>query len=377
MLRAGFVRNLAVIALVAVSCGPSHGTAPPPASKSNASAARQQCPADQTTPHFVPAPPSNRNLEIVFFKGSQRFLVRDITDILHPTTVSTFDDLWKAQFVSSSEISYTKGTDLIRFALAGSPRVVVAHCVATNAFAWNSTGTNAAYITINRDTSAGELHLVGGGRNRMASSMPPMGITGCESRTCADDFDFRLMYSPDGAYLSFIKNFGGAPNLRIWNSDGQLLQSVDSSPSDFKTGPAMSAWSGDSFYWRDGQGIEMWHRGTQSLALPGVRWIRPKASPGGNQIVYETRDVSGTAHIYLLDTRSNVSRELIKSRSEPAYLNAHLIWYQEERPCDAKDQCPPETTTIPSGKTDVYDLQDNTETESVIDTVWDVWPHPA
>jgi len=204
-----------------------------------------------------------------------------------------------------------------------------------------------------------------------------MGITGCESRTCADDFDFRLMYSPDGAYLSFIKNFGGAPNLRIWNSDGQLLQSVDSSPSDFKTGPAMSAWSGDSFYWRDGQGIEMWHGGTQSLALPGVRWIRPKASPGGNQIVYETRDVSGTAHIYLLDTRSNVSRELIKSRSEPAYLNAHLIWYQEERPCDAKDQCPPETTTIPSGKTDVYDLQDNTETESVIDTVWDVWPHGA
>src|SRR5260370_24591064 len=138
MLRAGFVRNLAVVALVAVSCGPWHGTASPPTSKSNASAARQQCPANQTAPHFVPAPPSNRNLEIIFFKASQRFVVRDITDILHPTTVSTFDDLWRAQFISSSEISYTKATDLIRFALAGLPQGFVAPFLATQAFHSNA-----------------------------------------------------------------------------------------------------------------------------------------------------------------------------------------------------------------------------------------------
>jgi hypothetical protein len=79
-----------------------------------------------------------------------------------------------------------------------------------------------------------------------------------------------------------------------------------------------------------------------------------------------------------LDTTSGKARELKSSRSEPAFLNAHLIWYREERPCRSGDGWPCGVeSTVASGKTFIYDLQDNTETESVIDYVFDVWPHAA
>lgn len=138
----------------------------------------------------------------------------------------------------------------------------------------------------------------------------------------------------------------------------------------------MSVWSGSTFYFRDTKGVEMWRSGAESLLLPEVRWIRPRASPAGGQIVYETRDAAGTAHVHLLDTASGKVRDLANARSEPAFLNSHLIWYREERLCTPSDKCVvgPTTTT---GRTFIYDLADGTETESKIASVSDSWPHPA
>jgi hypothetical protein len=374
MLRAGFVRNVAVVALVAVSCGPSHGTAPPPASKSNASAARQQCPANQTAPHFVPAPPSNRNLEIVWFKGSPKFIVRDITDILHPTTVSSFDD-WGLQFVSASELAYSTGS-LIRMPLSGSPKTHVASCV--DWFAWSPDGTSAAYVHaayFGLGDQQSELHFVSAGENRVVGSLPRWGASGCESRMCAERFGGGFSYSPNGTYVSFVLDIAGQV-FRIWSSDGTVLKSIEA------TGvatPKMPVWSGNAFYWRDEKGVEVWRDGVQSLLLPGLAWIHPNASPAGGQILFQSRDSAGTAHVDLLDTSTGKVREIVKSRSGPRFLNSHLIWYVEERPCVSGDSypCGPESTTIETGKTYIYDLQDNTETESVIAAVFDVWPHGA
>jgi hypothetical protein len=76
----------------------------------------------------------------------------------------------------------------------------------------------------------------------------------------------------------------------------------------------------------------------------------------------------------MLDTLTGNGRELKSSRSEPAFLNAHLIWYEGEVPC-APGSCLAATTA--SGKYYIYDLRDGTETQSIISAVWDVWPHPA
>jgi hypothetical protein len=138
----------------------------------------------------------------------------------------------------------------------------------------------------------------------------------------------------------------------------------------------MSVWSGNALYWRDDKGVEMWRDGSQSLVLPGVSWIRPHASPAGGQIVYETRDANySTAHVFLLDTATGQTRQLAQSRSEPAFLDSHDVWYMGERPCASSDPCVvgPTIATRPY----IYDLQSGTEYQSIITTVWDVWPHPA
>jgi Tol biopolymer transport system component len=240
-------------------------------------------------------------------------------------------------------------------------------------FAWNPDGSSVAYLMGTEGAGLSDLYIDRGGQSRKVDSVPvPRGI-GCESRTCADAWDVRMIYSPNGAYIS-LNYVPGVGVFRIWTADGRVLKSMDSSRA------TMSVWSGDSFYWRDEKGVERWRDGQQSLVLPGVSWIRPHASPAGGQIVYETRDAGiGKAHVYLLDTASGNTRELKTSRSEPAFLNSHLISYKEERPCASGDgwPCSSEATTIETGKTYIYDLQDNTETESVIAAVFDVWPHAA
>jgi hypothetical protein len=195
---------------------------------------------------------------------------------------------------------------------------------------------------------------------------------GCPYRDCADQADIRLLIAPNGAYVSFVQNYRG-PALHIWSPDGKQLKSIDTENA------TMSVWSGNTLYFRDDSGVEIWRNGAQSLLLAGVAWIRPKASPAGGQIVYATRDGSGAAHVAVLDTFSGKTREIAKWRSEPAFLSSHLIWYQEERPCVPADlpPCGGNVKTIETGTTYIYDLQDGTETESRITAVYDVWPHPA
>jgi hypothetical protein len=225
------------------------------------------------------------------------------------------------------------------------------------------------------ETGVQQLHILSGGQDRIADpSVPALrGGMGCESRSgCGETWDVRMLYAPNGAYIS-LNYVPGIGVFRIWTSDGKVLKSLDSGSA------TMSVWSGNALYWRDDKGVQKWQAGQQSLLLPGVAWVRPHASPAGGLIVYGTRDAGGgVAHVFLLDTTSGKARELKSSRSEPAFLNAHLIWYKEERPCRSGDGWPCGTeSTVASGKTLIYDMQDNTETESVIEYVFDVWPHAA
>jgi hypothetical protein len=311
----------------------------------------------------------------VWFKGSPKFIVRDITDILHPVTVSHFDE-WGLRFVNASELSYGDRGFLYRMPLSGSPKSVLAECAGWSA--WSPDGRTVAYIS-NTAMEHSELHLVGGGQNRVVASMGGFPLTGCETRWGCEHFSVQFSYSPNGSYISLVSNIGG-PAFRLWTSDGKLLKAAEiASVNDNQANPSSAVWSGTALYWRDAKGVEMWRDGAEALVLPGMNWITPMGSPGGGQIVFQTRDGSGTAHINLLDTRSGKFRELVRSRSGPIYLNSHLIWYVEERSCvpDGFSTCSPESKTIETGRTFIYDLQDNTETESVIAAVFDVWPHGA
>jgi hypothetical protein len=218
------------------------------------------------------------------------------------------------------------------------------------------------------------LHQLVAGKDRVfAGSMPAMPAVGCESQFCAstDTWDFWLSYSPDGASISLVTTIANVSAFRLWSSDGKLIKSSD------RQSPFMTAWSGNSLYFRDANGVEVWHGGVSSPFLPGVAWIRPKASAAGGQIVYETRDAQGWAHTFVVDTTTRKVRELKKARSEPVFLTSRYIWYRGERSCVSADHCPSGWHVEASGKTYVYDLKEGTETESIITGVVDVWPHPA
>ena len=79
-----------------------------------------------------------------------------------------------------------------------------------------------------------------------------------------------------------------------------------------------------------------------------------------------------------MDTTTRAVREIKTARAEPIFLTSRYIWYRGERACTDADLCGPQPPFLPSsGKTYIYDLQGGTETESIITSVEDVWPHPA
>jgi hypothetical protein len=258
---------------------------------------------------------------------------------------------------------------LVRMPLSGSPKTVVAGC-GGDRFAWSPDGTEAAYMHRNTNPNFQDLHLVRGGYDRVVDSTPevPFGFS-CSNHAGCANWEIRVSYSGDGAYVSFVQQLPLSV-FRIWASNGKVVKSMDGSSA------TMSVWTGNSLYWRDDVGVEVWRNGSVSLLLPGVSWYAPRASPNGAQIVYETWDAGfTTAHVNLLDTATGKARQIAPSRSRPAFLTSRYIWYQGERPCLTTEVC--NDPTIATGTTYLYDLQTGAENQSIITDVYDVWPHPA
>jgi hypothetical protein len=392
MRSGGWIRVLALTALLAAACGSANppaagnptstapGTTPVAMSSPSPTATNSRTPAPTSTPPSVTPCPvvqpavsaaSSRNLALVTLRGSKCVVVRDVTDISHSTTVGAFDQLPQSQFVSAAALSYVVGNKLFRVPVGGSPKTLVATTSQfVIAFAWSPDGNTLAYVT--PGTSGMELHLVSAGNDRVvAGSMPALPGVGCEVFCpTADVWDLRLSYSPDGTLISFVDSVV-VPAFRIWSSDGRLVSTSNSQSH------SMSVWSGKKFYFQDADGVAVWSNRAVSTFLPGVHWIRPKVSPDGKTIVYETRDSAGWAHTSIVDTTYGLVGELKMARAEPVFLTSRFIWYRGERACVAADYCPTRYPSIPNGKTYIFDLQTATESASVITSVADVWPHAA
>lgn len=367
------LRALGVAALVAATCctgsalvgtqGPASGTRATPATGARLP---DTCPTVQP-PQFAPSARSNRNLALVRLRGGNHTVVRDITDITHPRTIATLDvPSQEPRFVNATEVSWIWGdqwSNLFRSPFAPHSGVQVAACALL--FDWSANGTSAVYV------GGSGLHAVSGGHDRVIASLPPFPMTGCESQSCADNWQFKLAYSPDGSMISVVESYGLTGFFRIWTADGRPLANLDSTLQR-----TMSVWSGSNLYFRDANGVEVWHGGATSPVLPGVAWIAPVASSAGGQILFTVRDGSGLPHVNILDTTSGKARELASSRDFGVFLTPRYVWYQGIRLCMPSDQCPL-APIVPTGKTYIRDMVDGTESESIITYVSDVWPHPA
>lgn len=365
------IGTLAAATMLASGCG--SGTQSVATGGTTASATRSQVPFPSPSPTQPPVPcaaGTNPCLAVVSLGGRFPFLVRDISDISHPKTVGqTF--AFRAQFVSATEVAYIEAFELFRAPIDGAHQRTMFGTPQVLAFAWSPDGGSVAYISYNNQYNT-EVHLLRNGSDKLlatAKGLPDIALSvPCQTRTCIDRNDFQIAYSPDGGLIMWNDSSGS--KFRIWTADG-----VDVTPALGST--FMPVWSGSSLFFQDSKGIEVFRSGAVSLFLPGVKWIRPKASPKGGQIVYESRDTSGLAHAYIVDTATAAARELSAGRAEPAFLTSRFIWYQGERLCTASERCDPATPVTATGKTYIYDLGDSTETQSIITSVIDVWPHAA
>lgn len=369
--------GLALAVALASACG---STPVPVTSKLSSPSASPAVASASPNPTPAPAsntcpPPSNRCLAVVTLRGSGSYVVRDLTDITHPKTVSTVGATYGAVFVSATELSFANDTGLFLTPLSGSPKTLVVKGGGSGD--WSPDGKALVYTTYT-STNGGctgtiTVHQLSAGHDQVLGSIPAGGCYDCQTiSNCAFSsyFDFRLLYSPDGKLISLVTLGVGSSALRVWSSNGVLLESSDAQ------GLTMSAWSGTGLYFRDAKGVEVWRDGTISPFLPGVAWIRPRASSAGDQIVYTMRDSHGWGHVRVVDTTTGRVRELKADRTDAVFLTSRYIWYEGERACVAADVCGPTPPEHPlNGKTYIYDLQDGTETESVITTVSDVWPH--
>lgn len=342
-----------------------------PTSQATPKPTANPCPPIQAT-----APPSNPNLALVSLRGSDCIVVRDITDISQPRTVGNLGIGVVPDFASATQVSYATGNGLYRMPLSGSPKtLVVKH---GGAGYWSPDGTAVVFTTsTSTDSYSGTvtIHQFKAGHDQVLGSMPNGGAGGCEyiaSCTLPNWLDSQLSYSPDGAYISLVLDGFSGSVFRIWSASGKLLKSSDGQ------GATMSTWSGDGLFFQDSKGVEVWRNGVVSPFLPGVAWVKPKGSPDGAQIVFTVRDSSGWGHVRVIDTATKQVRELKSARTDAVFLTSRFVWYEGERACVPDDLCGAHPPWHPlNDKTYIYDLQSGTETQSIITSVSDVWPHAA
>jgi WD40 repeat protein len=212
-----------------VPVSPSPGAAseprtnPPPGV---ASAGRTNCPAAQPAAAFASSTPTGRYLELVTLKGSTTDVVRDVTDVNHPFTVSTLGGLapisgpraaYDIHFASPSDVSYYDDSGrLLRRSFDGTPVAVAVPCNYLFSFAWSPDGASAAYVTDDASSATGELHVVAAGVDRSIHTVPPVPLADCMP-PCEDWVDLRLLFSPDGKYVAFADSWG-APYIGVWTT---------------------------------------------------------------------------------------------------------------------------------------------------------------
>jgi WD40 repeat protein len=318
-------------------------------------------------------------------------VIRDVTDIDHPSTVATVGvsgglhgvGFEIPSFVSASVMSYLSDSRrVMRSQLSGSgSQVVAVGCgdETIGGFGWSPDGQSLTYLVEPSDwgpTHAFQWHLISGGVDRVIGTVP----TFCHCGNGSEDFSLDVGFSPDGQLVWVVAFTGKGTNLQVRRLDGSLVGDEIRVDQGYPSPVTMGVWSGADFFFRDSQGVERWREGTIKQFLPEVSWLRPRASPNGGQIVYAARGSDGGAHVYVVDTSNGRARQLSsRQANSPFFLSSRYVWYKGERLCAiaSGDPCYFNIKSVPTGKTYIYDVQTGTEWESIITDVFDVWPHGA
>jgi hypothetical protein len=315
----------------------------------------------------------------------------DLTNPLAPQQLCSYSGLpWQVRLIDTSRFGYSAA-----LGTGGNPSdgVIGIFDIPTTInktlVRWQNGGFGAGTVAWSRDGSfayilaaapganyggaeSWELHLVKLGQDRILTTLP-----GVPARGASESDELFLAFSPDGQDLALGETFttsaagtkSGGGGLRLWRvSDGSLL----APPISLTT---QAVWAQSSLFYRDQAGVHRWDPGgATSLVLPGVSWLRPRASPDGKRIVYVVRDASGLAHANLFSLAAGTTSPISTAGRDGAlFLTPTVLWDREVRLCGANETCGMDPT-VSTGVTFTYDLGTRQETRSLITAMTDVWP---
>lgn len=134
-------------------------------------------------------------------------------------------------------------------------------------------------------------------------------------------------------------------------------------------GPRMAVWSPVSaqLYYEQQGSVWRWTAASGASRLKaGVSWIDPAISPDGKRIAYAARGTNGRSIVHVIDATTGADQGTVSTdgRSRPFFLTDDLVWVKgDQRGCATGNR-----------STFVYDLRDQTETQSSLDQVSATWP---
>jgi Tol biopolymer transport system component len=316
----------------------------------------------------------------VQLKGVSGYVVRDITDILHPVTRCTFQGGSYFHFVSETRLSYivTAGGDLGAAAAmyvadlnAGTTsyvRVWASSGSLSFVYGWSPDGRALTYISSVANNNV-EWHLLSAAGDRLLAKLGNVPSRGLNR----DNDDAMVGFSADGQYVAIEQTFiqGATPPIQVNRvSDGGIAYS--------RTDGTMAAWAGTGarLLFRTSAGVQSWAPSGGVIPVSaGTSWIHPIASPDGSRMAFSVLNAQGNHVGQVLDLASGATHALSSNpRVGTAFLNASLVWYAGEAICTTATPCGLGAPPL-SGQTYIYDLGSDVENGSIDTGFFDSWPH--
>ena len=212
-----------------------------------------------------------------------------------------------------------------------------------------------------------EVHITTSAGDRVVASLPqPLG-----DRCGSTEDSRRGAFTHSGAHAFVLDQpFPGKNSLLVIEDEEVVLSLLPPSAGwPEGTHPRMAVWSptAETLFYSQGGDVWQWTPagGTQRY-LSGVNWYFPTITPDGGHLAYSVVRPDGLHNVYLVDLAHGGSAQLIgEARNLPVFVNNEQLWYKSE----GQGVCGPG-----SDKPLIYNLADGSESPSIIDQVFQVWP---
>jgi WD40-like Beta Propeller Repeat len=293
--------------------------------------------------------------------------VLNVVNPIRPVEVCNLGPASGGRFISATRIALWTG-DTLRVADMASGSVAVTArlpAVPTDG-KFSPDGSLFAY-RVGGDTDGLSTHLFVAGHDRIL--VVRAGIGGHGGSTIGPTA--QLKFSADGQHLLSVDSLfarfdSGPPNFLVYNTNGSIeFQSATAGFGVWATQGAKLFFLAMAQQGDIGGDVHSWepHSNEVQVAQGLKTYFWPALGPDGRRLVFNSYDSKGLPRLWSLDLSTGLSSQLSKGIStDPQFVGHHVIWSNEEKPCD----CGLGVMSEPDGKVLVHDLQTGHDTAMAV-----------